>query len=70
MPLERLEVLMLRGGGLEVMMERVLLAVSELVSVTSTVKLYVDTVAGVPDMTPVLLSVVPVGRLPSVSFHV
>ena len=70
MPLERLEVVMLRGGGLEVMMERVLLAVSELVSVTSTVKLYVAAVVGVPDMTPVLLRAVPVGRLPSVSFHV
>jgi hypothetical protein len=68
--LERLEVVMLRGGGLEVMMERVLLAVSELVSVTSTVKLYVAAVVGVPDMAPVLPRVVPVGRVPSVSFHV
>ena len=70
MPPERLEVVMLRGGGLEVMMEKVLLAVSELVSVTSIVKLYVAAVAGVPDITPVLFRVVPVGRLPSVSFQV
>ena len=47
-----------------------LAAVCELESVTVTVKLYVAAVVGVPDMAPVLLRVVPVGRLPSVSVHV
>ena len=44
---------------------RVLVVVSELVSVTRTVKLLVPATVGVPEITPVLAaSVSPVGRVP------
>jgi hypothetical protein len=50
--------------------EYVFMAVCELESLAVMVKLYVAAVVGVPDMAPVLLRVIPVGRLPSVSVHV
>ena len=59
------------GAGAGAMVtEYVLRAVCELESVTVMVKLYVAAVVGVPDMAPVLIKVIPVGRLPSVSYHV
>jgi hypothetical protein len=59
------------GAGAGAMVtEYGLKAVCELESLTVMVKLYVAAVVGVPDMVPVLPRVVPVGRVPSVSFHV
>ena len=51
-------------------MEYVMLEVCDAVSARRTVKLYVPTAVGVPEITPVLLSESPAGRLPEETDHV
>jgi hypothetical protein len=50
--------------------EYVMLEVCDAVSARRTVKLYVPTAVGVPEITPVLLSESPAGRLPEETAHV